>query len=465
MPAGPAPSQVSAWSRLMLALVLCASTLACLRLPEIHYLKAPVDAEAPVAASPDRLTPPSKAEALLTRRLARAGIDIQERTRLEEVATGRPLIPGNKVTLLFDGPQTMNAMMASIQAAKDTINLETYIFDQDEIGLKFADLLIRKQGEGVQVNIMYDCAGTAGTPEAFFTRMRQAGIRLCPFHPLNPLRRLGRWKINHRDHRKILVVDGTIAFAGGANISGTYLFGSLFHRKAKAVTRLGWRDTHLKIEGPGVSALQLLFVENWFSQTGSDLDPKRYCPPLQAAGDTLVRVVGSEPGGDFQIYRAYVLAMEQATRSIHLTAAYFVPDAQILHALEKAARRGVEVTLILTSVTDSNLVQRASQSFYQELLDAGVHVFQLKSSILHAKTAVIDGAWATVGSTNMDMRSFMFNKEVNVIVLGPAFAGELEKAFQEDLKNSLAVSADTWKQRSRMDRFKEGTARILEHWL
>ena len=279
------------------------------------------------------------------------------------------------------------------------------------------------------------------------------------------MKRFGRWKINHRDHRKILVVDGAVAFAGGANISGTYLFGSLFHRKAKAVTRLGWRDTHLRIEGPAVAALQLLFVENWFSQTQDDLDPKRYFPPLAAAGDTLVRVVGSEPGGDFQIYRAYVLAMEQATKSIHLTAAYFVPDVQILQALEKAARRGVDVTLILTTVTDSNLVQRASQSFYQELLDAGVHLYQLKSSILHAKTAVIDGAWATVGSTNMDMRSFMFNKEVNVIVMGTSFAGELENAFQEDLKNSVAVTADAWSRRPPTDRLKEDAARILAHWL
>ena len=450
-------------SRHLLALALCLSTLACVRLPDIHYLKTPVHAEVTQDNRP--APPPSKAEQVLIRRMARAGVEIKERARLEEAATGRPLIAGNKVTLLFDGPQTMNAMMAAIQGAQDTINLETYIFDQDEIGLKFADLLIRKQGEGVQVNIMYDCAGTAGTPSAFFDRMRQAGIQLCPFHPLNPLKRIGRWKINHRDHRKILVVDGTVAFTGGANISGTYQFGSLFHRKAKAGTALGWRDTHLRIEGPAVAALQLLFVENWFSQTQRGLDPKLYFPPLNPAGDTLLRVVGSEPGGDFQIYRAYVLAMEEATRSIHLTAAYFVPDAQILLALEQAARRGVDVKLILTSVTDSSLVHRASQSFYQELLDAGVHVYQLKSSILHAKTAVIDLAWATVGSTNMDMRSFMFNKEVNVIVLGSPFAAELENAFQEDLKNSVPVTPEAWKQRSRLDRLKEGTARILEHWL
>jgi cardiolipin synthase len=356
-------------------------------------------------------------------------------------------------------------MMESIAQARDTINLETYIFDPDELGLKFANLLIARQHAGVQVNIIYDCVGTAGTPEAFFTRMREAGIRLCPYHPLNPLKRLGRWKVNHRDHRKILVVDGTVAFTGGANISGTYQFGSLFRSKGRAGQHLGWRDTHLKIEGPAVAALQVLFVENWFSQTDCCLDPKLFFPEPKAAGDTLLRVVGSQPGGDFEVYRAYVLAIEEAVRTIHLTAAYFVPDAQILRALEKAARRGVDVEIILTSVTDASLVQHASQSFYQELLDAGVHIYQLNSSILHAKTAVIDGVWATVGSTNLDMRSFLFNKEVNVIVLGTPFGGEMENAFQEDRRNSQEMTAEVWARRTRLDRMKEAVARVLEHWL
>ena len=425
------------WVSGLLALALGLPHLACLRLPEIHYLKAPMAGGAQASTAGPR-----------------------QRADLEQA-----LIPGNKVSLLFDGPQTMDAMMASMASARTSINLETYIFDQDELGLKFADLLIAKQREGVRVNVIYDCAGTAGTPEAFFTRMRQAGIQLCPFHPLNPLKRVGRWKINHRDHRKILVVDGLVAFTGGANISGTYLFGSLFRRKAKADPRLGWRDTHLKIEGPSVAALQRLFLATWSSQAKRDLDPGGYFPQLAQAGTTSVRVVASQPGGDFEIYRAYVLAMEAAVHSIHLTAAYFVPDAQILETLEKAAHRGVDVEIILPSMTDSSLVQDASQSFYQGLLTAGVRLYQLKSSILHAKTAVIDGAWSTVGSTNLDMRSFLFNQEVNVIVLGAPFGAEMENAFQEDRKNSTEVTQERWAQRPRLDRIKEGAARILEYWL
>ena len=442
----------------LLAMLLWLVVLGCTRLPDIRYVKTP--------PLPDGGQPAvSRPSAALSERMAQAGIDPGRLAELNAAAAGHTLIPGNKVTLLFDGPQTLGAMSAAIAAARTSINLETFIFDQDELGSRFADLLISRQRAGVQVNIIYDCVGTLGTPDAFFARMREAGIQLCPFHPVNPLRRLGHWKINHRDHRKILVVDGAIAFTGGANISGTYAHGSLFHRKSSSGTSLGWRDTHLKIEGPAVAALQWLFVETWFSQRKDGLDPRAFFPPAGEPGDKTVRVLGSRPGSDFEIYRAYIQAMERATRSIHLTAAYFVPDAQIVQALTDAARRGVQVQLILTSVSDNSVVHQASQSYYQDLLRAGIQVFQMKSSILHAKTAVIDGAWSTVGSTNIDMRSFLFNQEVNVIVLGDGFGREMEDAFTEDLKNSTEVLRQDWERRPKGDRIKEWAARALEHWL
>ena len=443
-----------------LGLGLALTGLGCVQLPQLGYRGKP----APAAGSP-RPAGDGRNEYLLARRLADFGIGASRRAALEAASTGQTPIPGNQVALLFDGPQTLGAMSAAISAAKDSINLETYIFDADELGISFADLLIRKQGEGVRVNILYDCVGTLGTPESFFTRMREAGIHLCPFNPVNPLARLGRWRINHRDHRKILVVDGTIGFTGGANISGTYGHGSLFHRKSRKPSILGWRDTHLRIQGPAVAALQLLFVETWYGQTTEDLEPRAYFPATPVAGDKTVRVLGSQPGSDFEMYRAYVQAFNDATRSIHLTAAYFVPDPQIVQALTAAARRGVDVQLILTNVADSGLVHHAGQSYYQTLLKAGIHVFQLKSSLLHAKTAVVDGRWSTVGSTNMDMRSFLFNKEVNVIVLGDAFGREMESAFQEDLKNSTEVTEAAWAQRSKGDQVKEWIGRALGPWL
>jgi cardiolipin synthase len=452
--------------RLAGVLLALGLALGCARLPELHYVKAPLDpAAAPRMENSKGGVAPERAKALLAKRVPSAEGGFKARAALEEAATGRPLIAGNKVTLLFDGPETMGAMCAAIAAATTSINLETYIFEQDEMGQRFADLLISRQRAGVRVNILYDAVGTLSTPEAFFTRMSEAGIHLCAFHPVNPLARLGRWRINRRDHRKILVVDGAVAFTGGANISGTYGHGSLFRSKARAPRTLGWRDTHLRLEGPAVAALQWLFVENWESQTGEALVTDAYFPEAVEAGAQIVRVVGSEPGSDYEIYRAYVLAIEQAVRSIHLTSAYFVPDAQIIKALKGAAKRGVEVRIILTTVTDSGLVQHASQSYYTELLKAGVRLFQLHSSILHAKTAVIDGLWSTVGSTNLDMRSFLHNKEVNVIVLGDAFGAKLEDAFQEDLRNSTEVTLGPWERRPRLDRVKEWAARILAYYL
>lgn len=441
----------------LLALGLSVLAMGCVQLPTIRY--------GPPPTRPVTVDPPTAAEAALSRRLAEAGLDGRHRTALGLAAAGHSLIPGNKVTLLFDGPRTLGAMSAAIAAAKDSINLETFIFDPDELGTRFADLLISKQQAGVQVNLLYDCVGTLSTPEAFFTRMREAGIHLCPFNPVNPIRWLGRWRINHRDHRKILVVDGTVAFTGGANISGTYAHGSLFHRKSRNHNSLGWRDTHLLIEGPAVAALQLLFVENWFSQSPDGLDIKTFFPPIPVSGDKTVRVLGSQPGSDFEIYRGYLDAIAHAARTIHLTAAYFVPDAQIIKALADAARRGVQVQIVLTHVSDSGLVHQASQSYYEELLKAGIQVYQMNSSILHAKTAVVDGTWSTVGSTNMDMRSFLFNKEVNVIVLGDGFGREMEEAFREDLKNSTEVLGKDWDHRPRTQRFKEWAARALGYWL
>ena len=456
------PRTAPLWPALRaLALGLGLASLGCVQLPRVGFRKVPAPAEAGAPAPAGD----SGREQLLAGHLAACGLDPGRMAALEGATTGLTPIPGNQVDLLFDGPQTLGAMTAAISAAKDSINLETYIFDPDALGTAFADLLIRKQREGVRVNVLYDCVGTLGTPEAFFTRMREAGIHLCPFHPVNPLARLGRWRINHRDHRKILVVDGTIGFTGGANISGTYGHGSLFHRKSKKPTTLGWRDTHLRIEGPAVAALQLLFLETWYGQSPEELEARAYFPPIPAAGGTTVRVLGSQPGSNFEIYRAYVEAFDHATRSIHLTAAYFVPDPQTIDALSAAARRGVEVQLVLTHVTDSSLVHHASQSYYRDLLRAGIRVYQLNSSVLHAKTAVIDGRWSTVGSTNMDMRSFLFNKEVNVVVLGEAFGLQMETAFREDLKNSTEVTEKAWAQRPESDHLKEWAARILGYWL
>jgi len=438
----------------------------CARLPDLKYLTIPLGApETPRVVSARGPLNSREASELLARRLGHTRVDAKALASQEEAATGRPLIAGNKVILLFDGPSTISAMMAAVSAAKDSINLETYLFDQDPLGMAFADLLMAKQRAGVQVNIIYDCVGTLGTPQAFFDRMQEAGIRLLPFQPVSPLRRLGRWRINNRDHRKILVVDGQIAFAGGVNIAAAYTRSSLFRTRAKPKAEVGWRDTHLQIEGPAVAALQWMFLDNWASQGEGGLPERDYFPPLAAKGDKVVRVLRSQPGSNHEVYKAYYLAIQGATTSIHLTAAYFVPDGQILKALLDAGRRGVDVRIILPSVSDSWLTSHAGHSFYLPMLEAGIRVFELKTAVLHAKTAVIDGSWSTVGSTNMDMRSFLHNKEVNVVVLDSAFGQEMESAFRDDLEGSNEIRLDAWNRRPRSQKVNEWFARLLSYWL
>ena len=458
-----------AFATLALAMASCAS------LPEVSGSMTAAIEASPTVATPEgtlQAKQARQAAALLARRWARATPDMKALAVLEEAATGVPLIAGNKVTLLFDGPATMKEMMAAARAAKSSINLETYIFDQDPVGIAFADLLIDKRRQGIIVNVMYDAVGTFGTPQAFFERMRTAGITLLEFNPVNPAARMGKWELNNRDHRKLMVVDGKVAFTGGINISSTYADSSFFGSRRNPARhdgrKVGWRDTHVKVEGPAVAALQWSFVNNWVRQDAGELPEAAamtYFPPLTPAGDKVVRVLASDPGKGFEIYKSLVLAIQESKKSVHITSAYFVPDQQIIDALGAAARRGVDVRLVLPGVTDHGLMLHAGHAFYEQLLANGVKIFHLQVAVLHAKTAVIDGTWSTIGSANIDRRSFLHNYELNIIVLDPAFGQDMEAAFSEDLRDSKPVSREAWSRRPWIDRIKEWAARLTEYWI
>jgi cardiolipin synthase len=444
---------------------------ACASLPDVAAMGDKLE---PAAATPSVKGKngdlgAARTKALLAKRWPKGSLDLKQQAVLEEAATGVPLIDGNKVTLLFDGPQTMSEMLKAINGARNNINLETYIFDQDELGIQFADALIAKRQSGVVVNILYDSVGTIGVPAEFFDRMRKAGVNLLEYNPVNPAKVKGDdWKVNNRDHRKVLIVDGKTAFTGGINISADYSKGSLFRssgKQAKQKDDVGWRDTHIKIEGPAVHAFQWLFVRQWATQDRTDLPEAEYFPQQVIAGDKVVRVLASDPGGQFEIFKAYSLAIQGAKKSIHLTSAYFVPDRQTIDALIAAAKRGVDVKIVLPGVSDSGLVFHASHSLYDELLSNGIKIYHLKLAVLHAKTAVIDGTWSTVGSTNIDMRSFLHNSELNVVVLGAAFGNEMEKAFQEDMRDSKQITLADWRNRPFTDRMKEWAARMMNYWL
>lgn len=416
--------------------------------------------EAQAKAVLDRLRAQNADNTLLDRHVA-----------IEGAITGSPLVTGNKVTLLIDGPATYASMQQAIQAARYHINMETYIMEDDEVGRQFANLLIAMQKKGVQVNLMYDSVGAINTPRAFFQPMIDAGIHVLEYNPINPTQVRKDWEVNQRDHRKLLVVDGKTAFVGGINISSVYSSGSFSTRKKKPRVnkdgeQIPWRDTQVRIDGPVALEFQKLFVDTWHKQRGPDLGEHRYFPPVAPAGNEIVRAIGSSPDDPYSvIYATFISAIQHAESSIYLTNAYFVPDPQLRDSLKDAARRGVDVRLILPSHSDSSLVLYASRSFYAELLEAGVRIFERQDALLHSKTAIIDGVWSTIGSTNLDWRSFVYNQEINAVILSPQFGVQMKSMFDRDLGASKEITKEQWAERPISERMKEFGASVWSRLL
>ena len=385
---------------------------------------------------------------------------------LEQEVSGSPLSLGNHVTLLENGPNTYAAMLSAIGSARDHINMETYILEGDEAGQRFADALIEKQRQGVQVNLIYDSVGSIGTPKAFFLRLKEAGIQVLEFNPVNPLAAKAGWDVNQRDHRKLLVVDGRVAVLGGINISSVYSGGSVGRGRGNPKQLVPWRDTDLQIEGPVVAPFQKLFMETWQNQKGPALAARDYFPQLARQGDEVVRAIGSAPEEPFSpIYVTLISAINTADTEILLTNAYFIPDPQLTQALVRAVARGVEVKMILPSVTDSSLVFHAGRSHYDVLLASGVQLYERREALLHSKTALIDGVWSTVGSTNLDWRSFLHNQELTAVILGSQFGAKMREAWRRDLAVSDEITLEAWRQRPLKTRAKEWFARLWEYWL
>ncbi len=449
--------------------LLCLLPLAaCSTLPRIVPDMAPATEPTQVESAQGPLSP-ARSRAVL-QGLERGAEDtniFDRHLALEQSVSDSPLLTGNRVRLLEDGPDTYRAMFAAIQAARDHINMETYILEDDEVGRRFADALIEKQRQGVQVNLIYDSAGTLGTPIEFFQRLRDSGIRTLEFNPVNPATAKAGWDVNQRDHRKLLIVDGQTVFLGGINISSVYS-GSSSRRQPKASPdgELPWRDTDLQIDGPVVAEFQKLFLETWQAQKGEPLALRNYLPPLQPQGKEVVRAIGSSPDDEFSlIYVTLLSAINAAETEVWLTNAYFVPDPQLLAALKAAAARGVDVRLVVPGSTDSALVFHAGRSYYDQLLQDGVIIFERRDALMHAKTAVIDGVWSTVGSTNLDWRSFLHNQEVNAVVLGTEFGDRMRAAFTRDVAQSGQITLEQWRHRSIVVRFKERLARVWQYWL
>jgi cardiolipin synthase len=456
---------------LRLILPLAATfVVGCSSLPVVTRDIAPADPNAvQLRAANGRILTPQRSREVIAR-LAAGGTPTDVLTRhlaLEEAVADAPLTLGNRAVLLQDGPATYAAMFAAIEAARDHINMETYILEEDEIGRQFADSLLRKQAAGVQVNLIHDSVGTLGTSKAFFQRLRDGGIRVVEFNPVNPMTARAGWDINERDHRKMLITDGRAAIIGGINISSVYSGGSL-SRAASGGGKKGlpWRDTDLLLEGPVVASLQKLFLETWEKQKGPPVGPRQYFPALAPQGKEVVRAIGSTPDEPFsQIYVTLISAINSAEAEIFITNAYFVPDPQLMQALLDAAGRGVDVRMILPSTTDSALVFHAGRSKYERLLRGGVKIFERRDALLHAKTALIDGVWSTVGSTNLDWRSFLHNQELTAVILGTDFGAKMREAFERDLAASEPITLEAWLRRPVGMRLKEVFGRLWEYWL
>ena len=457
-----------------LALALASASCSSLPIivPDMALPRTPVKLE----GTHGRLLTPSQSKAILDK-LKAGGTPtsiFDRHLAVEQALAGNPLTTGNAVVLLEDGPATYKAMFAAIRGARDHIDMETYILEDDEIGRQFADALIEKQQQGVQVNLIHDAVGTLATPKEFFTRLSDAGIAVVNFNPVNPLKAKVGWDVNNRDHRKILIVDGETAFLGGINISAVYsggsagrAFGSSPARGTKKdAQHLPWRDTDLQVSGPVVADLQKFFIDTWNQQKGAPLAQRNYFPKLSARGHEVVRAIARSPDEPYSlIYATFISAINSAESEILLTNAYFIPDPQLVDALIAAVARGVDVKMVLPSTSDSWLVFRAGRYHYDQLLRGGVKLYERQDVLLHSKTALIDGVWSTVGSTNLDWRSFLHNQEVNAVILGAEFGQRMRISFDRDLAASRQITLEAWEHRPIGDRLKEAFGRLWEYWL
>lgn len=400
---------------------------------------------------------------------AAGGQDLLERhlAQVDEVVAA-PLVLGNDAHLLIDGPRTKDAMFDAMAKARRSIDLQSYILEPEGSGERLLEIVEKRRPDGVAVRVMYDSVGSMNTPDEYFDKLRALGAAVCEFNPVNPLEVKGNPEltINNRDHRKILVVDTEVAFTGGINISGVYSAGSFGSQRKSDDPEEGWRDTHVEVRGPIVAGFQSLFDETWTDQACEPAQEARSSPPPERAGDMAMRVVTADPTeGRSELYVALLSALENASERAWLTYAYFVPDEQVVKALVDAAQRGVDVRLALPGFSDFWAPFHAGRSHYDDLMEAGVRIFERHDALLHAKTAVIDGVWSSVGSTNLDWRSFVHNYEADVLVLDASFAREMEDLFKRDVEASEEVQLNEWKRRGLRPRFLEWFARRWEYLL
>lgn len=394
---------------------------------------------------------------------------LAEHLRIEQAIAGNSLYADNKVSLLFNGEVTFNSMRSALDSAQHHINLEYFTFEDVDLGgITLKSLLLDKLSKGIGVHIIYDAIGSTSTPPELFDTLQKAGAKITVFHPLQADTIT---LINQRDHRKIMVIDGRIAFLGGVNLSKTYQSkGSLrFFNKQKLpeLNQASWRDTDIMVEGPVVANIQQVFLEHW--DATQPLDDTGFFPALSKQGEQFVRVIATpaskQKNTDSPYYLTLVAAIENSESHIVLNSAYFVPTEAQEDALIDAAERGVSISLLVPSLSDSMLAINVQRSHYTRLLTHGIEIYEMQDQILHAKMISIDGVWSVIGSSNFDYRSAGINAEIDAVILGNQIANALETRFQEDLKNAKKIELQEWQKRSLWQKLKEQSSRIFENIL
>ncbi len=372
------------------------------------------------------------------------------------VLLGPPIIDGNTVETLVNGDRIFPAMLAGIRSAQRTITFETFIYWSGEIGQQFADALCERARAGVKVHVMLDFIGSSKLDIALIDEMKAAGIEVERYHEPG-LWRLAR--VNNRTHRKTLVIDGTIGFTGGVGIADEW--------SGNAQDSLHWRDTHFRVMGPVVAQMQSVFLDNWIRSTGRVLHGDAYFPPIEPTGTTQAQMFRSSPsGGGESMQLMYLMAITAAERTIILANAYFVPDQLAVDALVAAAKRGVDVRIIVPGKhIDTKLVRRASRGLWGPLLEAGVRIAEYQPTMFHVKSLVVDSRLVSVGSTNFDNRSFSINDEANLNVFDEVLAGEQERIFDADWARSREVTLEEWRNRPWRERVMERLAGLFKSQL
>lgn len=392
----------------------------------------------------------------LPERLKTASEKVREKEHLIKLMLNNSksvLTEFNKVDILIDGIETFPSMFTAINEAKSFINIEFYRFESDILGMKFCDALIDKAKEGVKVRVIYDDVGSWNLSKKVVKRMRESGVEIFPFMPVR-----FPWltnKINYRNHRKILVVDGIKGYVGGLNIADKYLHG---HREIG-----NWRDTHLLIRGEAVTALNYVFMVDWYFVSDILLtDEEAVDKENMVTNRCWVQVASSGPDSDWaNIMQVYFSAIATARKYIYLCTPYFSPDETILNALLTASLSGVDVRLILPGKSDSPVSYWNTRSYISEMMDAGIKVYLYNDGFNHSKYLLVDDVFASVGSANVDMRSFDLNFEIAAMIYDEDFAARLLKVFYKDVERSIEVKPDEWSKRKRTERYKESIARIF----